>query len=250
MWQPNPLRQLWRNGGLADAHPRWRRWLFAGLKLALALFLVLHIYALALRALNPPATLTMAQRALEGMDVRRRWVPLADISPHLVSAVIAAEDSRFCAHEGIDPDAIGQAIEEFRAGAPLRGGSTISQQTAKTVFLWNGGGFLRKAGDAWLGLFIDFSWGKRRVMEVYLNVAEWGDGLFGAEAAARARFGKSAAELTRREAALLAAVLPSPNRWRLDPPGPYVSSRAATLQARMNVVEGEGLWSCVMRSGP
>lgn len=246
MWERNPLRQLWRNGALPETGPRWRRWLVLALRLALGLFLLVHLYALSARILNPPATLTMAERALQGMEVRRSWVPLEDMSPHLISAVIAAEDSRFCDHEGIDPAAIEQAVAEFREGRRLRGGSTITQQTAKNVFFWNGGGFVRKAGDAWLGVFIDFAWGKRRVMEVYLNVAEWGDGLFGAEAAARVRFGKPAAALSRREAALLAAVLPSPNKWRVDPPGPYVSRRAGTLQARMNVVEGEGLWSCVM----
>ncbi|MEM7766509.1 MAG: monofunctional biosynthetic peptidoglycan transglycosylase [Pseudomonadota bacterium] len=249
MWGQNPLRQLWKNGKLPDGLPRWRRWPVLGLKLALGLFVVVHLYALAGRVVNPPVTLTMVERWAQGMEVRRDWVPLSEISPNLVSAVIAAEDSKFCDHEGIDPDAIELALEEFREGQRLRGGSTITQQTAKNVFFWNGGGFVRKAGDAWLGLFIDFAWGKRRVMEVYLNVAEWGDGLFGVEAAAQARFGKSARDVTRREAALLAAVLPSPHKWRVDPPGPYVSRRAGTLQARMNVVEGEGLWRCLVGEG-
>ncbi|MEM0985346.1 MAG: monofunctional biosynthetic peptidoglycan transglycosylase [Pseudomonadota bacterium] len=244
MWGQNPLRQLWTNGRLPDAVPRWRRWPVLILKALLLSFVLIHVYALASRVVNPPVTLTMVERWVGGAEIRRTWVPLDDISPNLVSAVIAAEDSRFCDHEGIDPDAIGQALEEFREGRRLRGGSTITQQTAKNVFLWNGGGFVRKAGDAWMGVFIDFAWGKRRVMEVYLNVAEWGDGLFGAEAAAQARFGKSASDLSRREAALLAAVLPNPHKWRVDPPGPYVSRRAGTLLARMNVVEGEGLWAC------
>ncbi|MCL4128883.1 UNVERIFIED_CONTAM: hypothetical protein GTU68_030832 [Idotea baltica] len=172
-------------------------------------------------------------------------VAIENISPHLVRAVIAAEDSRFCQHGGVDTKAIRKAIDEHKAGKGLRGASTITQQSAKNVFFWNGGGFLRKAGDAWMATVVDFVWGKRRVMEVYLNVAEWGDGLFGAEAAAQARFGKSAADLTEREAALLAAVLPSPNKWRVDPPGPYVSKRAGTLQARMRVVAGEKLDACV-----
>lgn len=246
MWARNPLKTLWQNGKLPEAVPRWRRWPVLVLKCALAIFVLAHLYAVAGRVVDPPLTLTMVERWAGGDDVRRDWVNLDAISPNLISAVIAAEDSQFCSHEGIDPDAIEQALEEFREGKRLRGGSTITQQTAKNVFLWNGGGWVRKAGDAWLGVFIDFVWGKRRVMEVYLNIAEWGDGVFGAEAAAQARFGKSAEDLTRREAALLAAVLPNPHAWRVDPPGPYVSRRAGTLQARMNVVEGEGLWACVV----
>lgn len=216
------------------------------LKFALGLFVGVHIYALVLKAAPVPGTMLMAQRAIGGEKIRRQMVSIDDISPNLVLAVIAAEDSRFCQHTGVDPDAIEQAISDYKQGKGLRGASTITQQTAKNVFLWNGGGFARKAVEAWFATFIDGMWGKRRVMEAYLNVAEWGDGIFGAEAAAEARFGKSAADLTEREAALLAAVLPSPNKWRLDPPGPYVSKRASTLQARMRVVRSEGLAACVL----
>lgn len=214
------------------------------------LFVAFHLYALALIWLPVPGTVLMMQRALQGQDVRRDAVPLSDISPHLVRAVIAAEDTRFCEHEGIDREAIEKALEERRQGRGTRGASTITQQTAKNVFLWNGGGVPRKLGDMWMGVFIDQFWGKERVMEAYLNVAEWGDGLFGAEAASQARFGKSAADLTEREAALLAAVLPSPNKWRVDPPGPYVSKRAGTLQARMRVVHSQGLAACVLGGTP
>ena len=243
----NALRALWKNGNLPDARGRIRRGLVFTFRAALIVFLLAHVYALALIALAPPYTLNMAIRDIQGLDTRQHWVRLEDMSPFLVSAVIAAEDSTFCAHEGIDPEAIEKALEEVRTGERerLRGGSTITQQTAKNVFLWNGGGFARKGVEAWFAAFIDFAWGKRRVMEVCLNVAEWGDGLFGAEAAAQARFGKSASDLSRREAALLAAVLPNPKTWRVDPPGPYVSRRASTLQARMNVVEGERLDTCV-----
>jgi len=195
---------------------------------------------------EPPYTLTMAVRAVEGADVRRAPVPLEAISPHLVRAVIAAEDTRFCAHSGFDREAIEQAMAERRQGRPLRGASTISQQTAKNAFLWTGGGWPRKAAEAGFTSLIELGWSKRRILEVYLNAAEWGDGVFGAEAASQARFGKSASELNAREAALLAAVLPSPNRWRLDPPGPYVASRAATIEARMAVVERDGLAACVL----
>lgn len=222
-----------------------RKWLWRACRALAAVFVLVHVYALVLALVPVPGTILMGQRAIEGEHIQRRHVPLTEISPHLVRAVIAAEDSGYCAHSGVDFEAVETAVDEWRAGRGLRGASTITQQTAKNVFFWNGGGFARKAGDAWMALFIDTFWGKRRVMETYLNVAEWGDGVFGAEAAAQARFGKSAAELTRREAALLAAVLPSPNRWRVDPPGPYVASRASTLQARMHVVESEGLDRCV-----
>ncbi len=230
------------------AVPLWRRIAVgAGLGL-LGLFLLFHLYALALSVLPAPGTLLMTQRAGQGQDVRRDWVSLEQISPQLVLAVIAAEDARFCEHGGIDWDAVEKAREWNRKNPDRnrRGGSTISQQTAKNVFFWNGGGMARKAGEAWMTYVIEAVWGKRRIMEVYLNVAEWGDGLFGAEAAAQTRFGKPAAELTPREAALLAAVLPSPNKWRAVNPGPYVRKRAASIQGRMQVVANEGYAACVL----
>lgn len=192
-----------------------------------------------------PPSILMGQRTLEGETVRREAVPLARISPHLVHAVIGAEDSRFCTHHGFDTEAIREALAGLRAGERRRGASTISQQTAKNVFLWNGGGWVRKGMEAWFTLLIEARWPKPRIIEAYLNIAEWGDGLFGAEAAAQARFGVSAADLTPHQAALLAAALPNPNSWRVDPPGPYVASRAASLQARAGVVRREGYAECV-----
>lgn len=183
----------------------------------------------------------------DGTSLQRKWTPIEKISPDLVRSVIAAEDSLFCQHIGIDFAAIQDAVADNKSGGRRRGGSTLTQQTAKNVFLWNGGGYARKAVEAWFALYIDAIWSKRRIMEVYLNVAEWGDGIYGAEAAAQARFGKSASELTRREAALLAAVLPSPNKWRVDPPTAYVSGRASTLQQRARVVDNDGLAACVLR---
>ncbi len=223
-----------------------RTWLVRALKLLLALFVLVHLYALSLKWMPVPATILMAQRTLEGEDFRRVIVPLEEMSPNLVLAVIAAEDTRFCTHDGIDFEALSKAMEENREGGRRRGGSTITQQTAKNTFFWNGGGYVRKAGEAWFALFIDGMWGKRRVMEQYLNTIEWGDGIFGAEAAARVRFGKHAKDLTAHEAALLAAVLPNPHEWRVDPPGNYVAGRARTLQSRMRVVANEGLADCVL----
>lgn len=221
---------------------RWILWLF---KFFSGLFVTVHIYALILFFAPVPGTLNMAGRVLQGTEIYHSWTPIEEISPHLVRAVIAAEDTRFCEHSGVDVDAIKTALDEREQSGRLRGASTLTQQTAKNVFLWNGGGMARKGGEAWLAVFIDGFWGKRRVVEMYLNVAEWGDGLYGAEAAAFGRFGKPASDLTAFEAARLAAVLPSPNKWRANPAGPYVRQRTATIQARMNVVKRDGLDACV-----
>lgn len=228
--------------------PLWRRIAVGAAMGGAAIFAAFHLYALALSFLPVPGTILMAQRAGQGQDVRRDWVPMEKISPNLVLAVIAAEDAKFCEHGGIDWDAVDKAREWNRMNPERsrRGGSTISQQTAKNVFFWNGGGMPRKAGEAWMTYVTETVWGKRRIMEMYLNVAEWGDGLFGAEAAAQARFGKAAADLTPREAALLAAVLPSPNKWRAVNPGPYVQKRAGSIQSRMRVIANEGYAACVL----
>lgn len=211
-----------------------------------ALFAVSILWAGAYRFVGPPGSFIMLDRAMKGADVRRDWVPLSAISPHLVRAVIAGEDSKFCSHQGFDIEAIEKAARDNKRGKKRRGASTLTQQTAKNAFLWNEGGWVRKGVETWFAALIDTLWPKRRVMEVYLNLAEWGDGLFGAEAAARSRFGKSARALTKQEAALLAAVLPSPNKWRVDPPGPYVKRRAATLRKRMDIVARDGLADCAL----
>ncbi len=226
--------------------PHWKILLRRAVLACLILFACLNVYVVALRFLPAPNTPNMVGTALTGTAVKRKPVPLSKISPNLVRAVIAAEDSRFCEHPGIDLNAIQSALEFNRKNEQRRGGSTISQQTAKNVFFWNGGGYARKAGEAWMTLVAETAWGKRRIMEHYLNVAEWGDGIYGAEAAAQARFGKSAMDLSVREAALLAAVLPNPNKWRLDPAGPYVSGRASTISQRMGVVKRDGLDRCVL----
>jgi len=206
------------------------------------------LWAAAYRFTPPPGTLLMVERKLSGDVIIHPWKPLEDISPYLVTAVIAAEDTRFCAHNGIDFEAIDKAMEEAENGKRLRGASTISQQTAKNAFLWNGGGWMRKGAEAWMTMVIETLWPKRRIIEVYLNVAEWGDGLFGAEAAAQKRFGKSAKDLTRQEAALLASVLPNPHKWRVDPPGRYVRRRVGTVRSRMRQVKRDGLDGCVFDS--
>lgn len=227
----------------------WRAALLAARFLAIAFALLFAgsiLWATAYRFVGPPGSFIMLDRALKGAEVRRDWVPLSAISPHLVRAVIAGEDSKFCSHQGFDIEAIEKAARDNKSGKKRRGASTLTQQTAKNAFLWNEGGWLRKGVETWFAALLDALWPKRRVMEVYLNLAEWGDGLFGAEAAAQGRFGKSARALTKQEAALLAAVLPSPNKWRVDPPGPYVKRRAATLRKRMDIVARDGLAVCAL----
>lgn len=204
------------------------------------------LWVAAYSRVDPAETVLMGMRARTGALVQQHWVDLDAVSPHLVRAVIAAEDSRFCSHHGFDLGQIRIALREADGGKALRGASTITQQTAKNAFLWPGRSFARKGAEAWFAALMEVGWSKRRIMEVYVNVAEWGDGYFGIEAAAQGRFGKSARDLTAREAALLAAVLPDPTHWRVDPPGPYVSQRATTLQRRMATVRVQGLDQCVL----
>jgi monofunctional biosynthetic peptidoglycan transglycosylase len=224
-------------------------WILVGVRFAawaLVVFIIgSTLWVGAYRFIGPPGTFTMLERKLSGDVIIHPWTPLERISPNLVRAVLAGEDSRFCLHDGLDFVEIEKAVAEAERGGRRRGASTISQQTAKNAFLWNGGGWLRKGAEAWFTVVMEAFWPKRRVMEVYLNVAEWGNGYFGAEAAARARFKKSAKDLTPYEAALLAAVLPSPNKWRADNPGPYVRGRASMLRGRMEQVRRDGLDACI-----
>ena len=203
-------------------------------------------WALAYLFFDPPSTVLMLQRAAEGQTIHHTPVPINRISPALIRSVIAAEDANFCSHHGFDVNAIQDALESNAEGNRVRGASTISQQTAKNLFLWPQRSWLRKGFETYFTALIEFMWPKHRIMEAYLNSAEWGDGNFGIEAAARARFGVSAAELTPLQAARLAAVLPSPNRWRADSPGPYVRRRAASIVERAQVVRNNHLAACVL----
>jgi monofunctional biosynthetic peptidoglycan transglycosylase len=198
------------------------------------------------RFLPIPATFLMTTRLIEGEGRDYRWRSLERISPRLVQAVIASEDATFCAHRGFDMAAIEKALKANERGGRIRGGSTISQQTAKNVFLWPGRDWVRKGLEAGYTVAIETVWGKRRIMEVYLNVAEWAPGVYGAEAAARHWFRKPAAELTASEAARLAAILPSPRRYNASSPGPYVRRRASRIQAAMGTVREQGLAACVL----
>ena len=185
------------------------------------------------RVVPPPMTPLMVIRLAEGESLDRDWTSLSQISSYAVGAVIAAEDNLFCSHGGFDWDALLEALAEHRRGERTRGASTISMQTAKNVFLWPGRSLFRKGLEAYLTPLIELAWGKRRIIEIYLNVAEWGPGIYGIEAAAQRHFGKRAARLSRWEAALLAAVLPNPRAWSASDPGPYVRERARVYLRRM-----------------
>lgn len=188
-------------GGLPS---RAFRWLVLACLLAAA---GLAAALVAYRVLPVPSTLMLA-RWLTLRPVERQWIPLSEISPTLVRAVIASEDQRFCSHRGVDWVELNAVLDD--EDGPSRGASTLTMQTAKNVFLWPSRSYLRKALEIPLALAIDFAWPKPRIVEVYLNVAEWGDGLFGAEAAAQRYFHKSAARLTAAESARLAGALPNP----------------------------------------
>lgn len=197
------------------------------------------------RFVNPPTTFLMVRDRVQGTPVYRTWVDLSEINASMPRAVIAAEDARFCQHRGFDMDAIEKAYERNQQGGKVRGGSTISQQTAKNAFLWPGRTLVRKGVEAWFTVLIEFIWGKPRIMEVYLNIAEFGRGIFGVEAAAQHYFGKPASQLSRTESARLAAILPQPIKRDAASPGRYTKRYAGRISARTRVVANEGLDDCL-----
>jgi monofunctional biosynthetic peptidoglycan transglycosylase len=202
------------------------------------------------RFVPPPVTFLMVERLAQGYGLQKRWRPLSDIAPALPQAVIAAEDARFCEHHGFDFEAIrAAAANNERRPGRIRGGSTISQQTAKNVFLWPERSYVRKGLEAYFTVLIEALWGKRRILEVYLNVVEWGPGTYGADAAARRYFGVGADRLTRAQSARLAAILPSPLKWRAVKPGPYVARRSRRIGAAAATVREADLAACVRRAG-
>ena len=203
------------------------------LRVAIALALLPTALILVYRFVPPPVTLLMLVRLVEGEGLDKSWRPLERISPHLAQAVIASEDNRFCEHWGFDWKELGGQLDRAMAGKQVRGASTISMQVAKNVLLWPGRDLLRKLLEVPLTPQLELLWGKRRIMEVYLNVAETGPGLYGAEAAAQAYFNKPASALTRREAALIAAVLPNPRVWSPGRPTSYIRQRARVIERRI-----------------
>ena len=193
----------------------------------------------------PPVTFTMLA---DSNGITKDWESLSSIDRNMVRAVIAAEDGKFCSHDGFDREAIEEAIERNAKGKTLRGGSTVSQQTAKNVFLWQGSGwtrYVRKVPEVWFTFLIETIWGKRRIMEVYLNVAETGIGTYGVEAGAQRYFKHGAARLTPREAARIAAILPLPKKREAISPSGFTRRYGRTITARIGVVRRDGLDACV-----
>jgi len=200
---------------------------------------------IAYKFVPPPITVTML---VDANGFTKDWTPLSRIDRNMVAAAIGAEDSKFCTHNGFDSEAIEQAMERNAKGERLRGGSTISQQTAKNVFLWQGSGWdrwMRKGLEVWFTFLIETIWDKRRIMEVYLNVAETGIGTYGAQAGAQRYFNKSAAKLAPSEAARMAAALPSPKTRPVKNPAGFTRRYANTIAARMRIVRRDGLDACV-----
>ncbi len=218
-------------------------WLFKGL----LIFVVASIlWVLAYRWIDPLLTFTQVGDHLAGNGVVQGWMPIEQIDRNMVRAAIAGEDARFCEHSGFDREAIEAAFRRNAEGrGVIRGGSTISQQTAKNAFLWQGGGWFRKGLEAWFTLLIETLWDKRRIMEVYLNIAETGIGTYGANAGAIRYFGHDASRLSAQEASRIAAVLPLPKRREAVAPAGFTRRYGNAIAARMRVVARDGLDSCV-----
>ncbi|MBE0645929.1 MAG: monofunctional biosynthetic peptidoglycan transglycosylase [Bacteroidetes bacterium] len=217
------------------------RFIRGAVRTAAVLTLISVMYVGLTRVLPPSYTPIMFLRVYEGLlngkpvGIQKSWVPYARISPAFFQAFVGSEDARFMRHNGVDWKAMEDAMRYNRAhrGRKVRGASTITMQTAKNVFLWHGRTYVRKGLEAWFTFLIEQLWGKQRILEVYANVVEMGDGIYGVEAASRAYFGKSASDLTRREAALIAAVLPNPRRWSPAKPTPYINRRVNWIMGRM-----------------
>lgn len=217
--------------------PRWRRWLWL---LPLCLLLASIGQVLVLRFIDPPFSAFMAARQLSAWGhgdwqyrIAYDWRDLERMSPDLPLALVAAEDQQFPVHHGFDFEAIEKARRHNARASRTRGASTISQQVAKNLFLWSGRSWVRKGIEAWYTVLIEALWPKSRILEMYANIAEFGDGVYGAQAAARSFYGKDASRLTRAECARLAAVLPSPKHYDARQPGPYVQRRSDGIQRQM-----------------
>jgi monofunctional biosynthetic peptidoglycan transglycosylase len=216
-------------------------------KLILAFILISVLWVLAYRFVNPPITVTMIGDILEGRGAHKQWMPISEIDRDMVRASIAAEDSKFCLHHGFDFEAIEDAMKRNASGGRIRGGSTISQQTAKNVFLWQNGGYFRKGLEAWFTFLIEHVWGKRRIMEVYLNVAESGIGTYGVNAGSQRYFGHDASAMSALEAARIAAVLPLPKERGAIAPKGFTRRYGNTIAARIPIVARDGLDACVYK---
>jgi monofunctional biosynthetic peptidoglycan transglycosylase len=219
-------------------------WIF---KLVLAFLILSVLWVLAYRFVPPPITITMVGDVFAGRGLHKDWMPIGQIDRDMVRAAIAAEDSKFCSHNGFDFEAIEDAMKRNASGGRIRGGSTISQQTAKNAFLWNGGGYARKGVEAWFTFLIEHLWGKRRIMEVYLNLAETGIGTYGVNAGSQRYFGHDADAMSATEAARIAAILPLPKKRGAIAPKGFTRRYGNTIAARIGVVGRDGLDACVYK---
>ena len=215
-----------------------------------AFVIISILWAALYMVVPPPFTFTMLGDTLNGRKISKDWMPLSQIDNDMERAAIAAEDGKFCAHNGFDTDAIAAAMRSNASGKKrIRGGSTISQQTAKNAFLWQGGGYFRKGLEAWFTLLIETMWSKQRIMEVYLNIAETGIGTYGVNAGAQRYFRKDASNLSRTEAARIAAILPLPKERDAITPRGFTRRYGNSIAARINVVARDGLDACLRRAG-
>ncbi len=224
-----------------NAKSRWKAlglWPRRGLKLVAGLILAPFVLTLIYTIIPPPVSNLMLFRTLSGNGITKDWVSIDDMSPYLAASVLSSEDARFCNHYGVDWTEMQGVIDDVFDDdeGPVRGASTISMQTAKNLFLWDGRSLVRKGLELPVALWMDGIWSKRRMMEVYLNIVEWAPGVYGAEAAAQHHFKKSAAKLTRREAALLAAVLPNPIKRKAGKPSKGVRRIADRIQIRARLM--------------
>lgn len=221
---------------------RARRFLRLTGKVLLYFILFSLLWVLLYRFVPPPVTATML---MDKNGITKDWEPLDRMDPDMARAAIAAEDSKFCSHHGFDADAIQDAVIRNMSGGKIRGGSTISQQTAKNAFLWQGGGFFRKGLEAYFTALIELMWPKKRIMEVYLNIAETGIGTYGAQAGAIRYFGHGADRLSRTEAARIAAVLPSPKKRAAKAPTGFTRRYGNNVARRIGIVKRDGLDACL-----
>ncbi|MBL7811312.1 MAG: monofunctional biosynthetic peptidoglycan transglycosylase [Bacteroidetes bacterium] len=212
-------------------HPLWKKFKRWTLRLVLAFIGISLFWVLLMKWVNPTTTPLMLSRkwsAAEGFEIQKSWVPIENISKNMQLAVICGEDQNFCQHHGFDFDAISKALENNAAGGPKRGASTISQQTAKNVFLWEGRSWLRKGLEVWFTGLIELIWGKKRIMEVYLNVIETGNGCFGVEAASKRYFKTHASKLGLMQSARIASILPCPRSCGLK--SYFSNARTSVIQ--------------------
>lgn len=218
------------------------RWFIA----AVLIWVVLTVLLVgSMRFIAPITSAFMIERRMqalsgdeEGFQLSYRWTPMAEVSPNLPIALVAAEDQKFLQHHGFDVEAIQDALADAEDGARLRGASTISQQVAKNLFLWNGRSYLRKGLEAYFTVLIEALWSKHRILEVYLNIAEFGDGTYGAAAASNRYFRATPEKLSPHQSALLAAVLPNPRKFRVDQPSAYVKRRAGWIERQVRQLGG------------